>query len=111
MRSDSESHSKSAGDDASRRDLARAAEVVAGQLVQRGVRADAGEDPDALATALESVERFEREVALLGGDSMVNAPDSKEPSEPRFVLPTRKDRESLQAWTTRVSEAADSLGA
>ena len=90
-------------------DVRRAAESVVGQLYQKGVDVSADEDGDQLASLLSAVERFESAVAARGGDSMVNAPDSRRPENPSFVVPRRQADESLEAYTQRVNEAADRL--
>jgi hypothetical protein len=91
-------------------DVRRAAASVAGQLYQKGVDVSADEDADLLASLLSAVERFEEAVAARGGDSMVNAPDSKRPENRAFVVPQRRGDESLEAYAMRVNAAADALG-
>ena len=90
-------------------DRERASEVAYSQLRQRGVEVDGSEESDALADLLSAVERFETTVSLLGGDRMVNAPDSDEPEDEDFVLPQRRGDEALQAYTRRIMVAADEL--
>ena len=90
-------------------DRERASEVAYSQLRQRGVEVDGSEESDALADLLSAVERFEMTVSLLGGDRMVNAPDSDEPEDEDFVLPQRRGDEPLQGYTRRILEAADEL--
>jgi hypothetical protein len=55
------------------------------------------------------VEEFEARVARLGGDSMVNTPESSDPDEERFVVPIRRDDELVEAYVTRVRHAANRL--
>jgi len=90
-------------------DVQRAATVIVGQLMQKGVDASEDEDPDQLASLLSAVERFEAAVEARGGDMMLNTPGSKRPEHPAFVTPTRNADEPLEAYVGRVNEAADRL--
>lgn len=96
-------------DRAQARDENRAAETIRGQLVERDVRLDGNESPEALADLLTEVERFEAAVAALGGDSMTNAPDSRHPTDRRLVLPERRDDESVARYGARINAAAERL--
>lgn len=87
-------------------DVQRATDLVAESLRRRGVAADASEDGDDLASALDAVETFERARSLRGGDSFVNDADSTEPDDERFVIPTRAADEGLDRYARRVREAA-----
>ena len=90
-------------------DRQRAADVAYSQLRQRGVDVTGDEDPDALADILESVERFENAVSMLGADRMTNAPDSAQPDDRRLVLPARLDGENPATYARRVRSAADAI--
>lgn len=92
-------------------DQARVAAEIRGNLRQRGVHVHDDEGGDELASALEAVERFENARAALGGDSMINTPDAKQPERKEFVIPQRADDESLGQYAARVNEAAGRLGA
>jgi hypothetical protein len=70
---------------------------------------DFDESSDGLADLLSAVESFERAVSLLGGDGMVDSPDTTDPDHPDQVLPRRHDDESLRAYTTRVRNEASRL--
>ncbi len=87
----------------------RAAEIAYSQLHQRGVAVTGDEDPDALASILEAVERFENAVSMMGADRMTNAPDSAQPDDRRLVLPARLDGEAPEAYARRVQSATDGL--
>jgi hypothetical protein len=63
-------------DRVSERDERTASDTIRGQLIERDVRLNGDETPEQLAELLTAVEEFERAVAVLGGDSMTNAPDS-----------------------------------
>ena len=90
-------------------DRDRAAQTITGNLMQRRVIVRDDDDPETLADLLSAVERFEREVALRGGDSMTNAPDSHDPDREDFVLPVRKDGESAEEYSRRVDAAAQRM--
>ena len=60
----------------------------------------------ALSNALES---FDAARQRLGGDSMVNTVDSSRPDDQRFVLPTRRDDESVDQYIRRIREATRRL--
>lgn len=90
-------------------DRQRAADVAYSQLRQHGVDVTGDEDPDALADILSAVERFENVVAMIGADSMVNAPQSDQPDDRRLVIPARLDGEAPETYARRVRSAADGL--
>lgn len=92
-----------------REERAAAATEVAGRLAQKGVEVSADEDPAILADLLSAVERFENAVINRGGDLMVNMPDSSDPQDPAFVLPKRRDDESLAAYVGHIDEATAML--
>ena len=90
-------------------DQARVAAEIRGNLRQRGVQVHDEEAGEELVTALEAVERFERARALLGGDSMINTPETSKPERKEFVIPKRGDDESLGQYAARVERAAREL--
>ena len=81
---------------------------VASRLASRGVRLTGRESDEELVELLEAVERFERIVQRHGGDLMVDEPiDSdraREPDDRRFVLPRRRDGETVRAFLGRIAE-------
>lgn len=91
-------------------DQARATQTIVGQLQSRGIELNGDEAGDEAANLLSAVEAFEAAVALRGGDSMTNAPDSVDPQYERYVIPRRKDDENTRAYTARVLRAAQKLG-
>lgn len=96
-------------DEIAMRDEARAAETLRGQLVQRGVRLFDDETPEELGDIADEVDRFEAAVSALGADSMRNAPDSALPTDPRLVLPARRDDESVVRYAARINAAMEVL--
>ena len=84
---------------------------VASRLRSRGVHLTGRETDEELVELLEAVERFERVVERHGGDLMVDEPidgdRAREPDDRRFVLPRRRDAESVSAFIGRIAEAAD----
>jgi len=97
-------------DRVSERDERAASDTIRGQLIERDVRLNGDETPEQLAELLTAVQEFERAVAVLGGDSMTNAPDSADVDDPDFVLPQRRDDERVGSYTSRISAAAARLG-
>ena len=87
-----------------------AAEMAYSQLRQRGVHVTGDEPTTELVALLEAVERFENAVSALGADRMTNAPDSADPDDPRLVMPSRRDDESLRDHVRRIDAATDALG-
>lgn len=90
-------------------DEQRNAERVSATLAARGARVDGGETSEQLVQMLEAVERFESAVSALGGDRMVDDPDSPAPDDPDFVLPRRRDDESVPSYIARVERTAGTL--
>jgi hypothetical protein len=80
-------------------------------LRSRGVRLTDRETDEELVELLDAVERFERVVERQGGDLMVDEPvdsgGAREPDDRRFVLPRRRDAETVNAFIDRIAEATD----
>ncbi len=87
-----------------------AAIEITGRLFQKGLDVSSDEDPAMLADLLTAVEKFEAAVEARGGDLMVNSPDSTDPQNPEFVVPTRKADEGIEGYIRRINDAADNLG-
>ena len=87
----------------------RNADEIALRLRDRLIDVNGGEDPGDLATLMEAVEHFEAAVELRGGDLMVDSPRSSKPDTPGFVLPPRRDDESLRSYALRIREEAQTL--
>jgi len=87
----------------------RAQQHVAEVLARRGVLLAGDETGRELADLWSAVDQFESIVEARGGDTLTNAPDSREPDNPAFVLPDRKARESAADYTRRILEAAAAL--
>lgn len=91
--------------------LTNASNAVRSRLTTRGVRLLGDESPNDLAQLLDAVERFEVAVERHGGDLMVDekpegASYVAEPDNPRFVLPARRDDESVRQYIQRIDTAA-----
>lgn len=114
MPNDRLGHENSASDSASD-ERRRVESDVASRLGSRGVRLTGRETGEELVELLEAVERFERIVERRGGDLMVDEPlDSdraREPDDRRFVLPRRRDGETVSAFLGRIAAAADRASA
>jgi hypothetical protein len=97
--------------DAERR---RIVEEISSRLRRKGVQLTGNESSDELADLEEAVEQFERMVERGGGDLMVDEPVSGgspiAPDGPDFVLPSRKQSESVSAYIKRIHEAASRAG-
>jgi hypothetical protein len=87
----------------------RVSAAVAATLRARGVELTGRETSDQLADVLSAVERFEAAVSEIGGDRMVNDPNSTQPEDEAFVLPRRADDESPGQYADRVLRAARRL--
>lgn len=87
----------------------RAQQHVAELLARRGVLLAGDETGRELAELWSAVDQFESIVEARGGDTLTNAPDSREPDNPAFVLPDRHARESAADYTSRILEAASAL--
>ena len=94
-----------------RRATERAAvrDEIAGRLAERGVELTGDESDEQVVRLLDAVEDFERARAMLGGDSMVNEPQSSSPDDPALVVPTRRADEPADAYLDRVRAATDRL--
>jgi hypothetical protein len=89
-----------------REEIASAATEISGRLLQKGIDVSADEDPALLGDLLSAVDRFEGAVINRGGDLMVNSPNSTDPQNPEYVIPTRNADEDLQAYIARINQAA-----
>jgi hypothetical protein len=54
---------------------------------------------------LDAVEAFEQAVQRRGGDLMIDTPPAQQPDDERFVVPTRADGESADAFISRLQSA------
>jgi hypothetical protein len=89
----------------------RAEEEIAVRLRRRGVRLSGRETGEELLETLEAVERFEGAVEAGGGDLMMDEPVGAgspiEPDDKAFVLPRRRDGESIAAFIERIAFATE----
>ncbi len=87
----------------------RVSDEIAAQLRARGVTLTGRESPEELADLLEAVERFERSVERSGGDLMVDEPVGPAapiaPDDSAFVLPKRRNGESVRVFIRRIADA------
>ncbi|MEP7066036.1 MAG: hypothetical protein ABI889_08400 [Gemmatimonadota bacterium] len=92
----------------------RIEDEIASRLRRKGVELTGKEGSEELADLEEAVEQFERMVERAGGDLMVDEPVSGgspiAPDEPDFVLPSRKQSESVSAYIRRIHDAASRAG-
>ena len=87
------------------------AEIEA-RLRSAGADLTGEERPQELARLLDAVERFEAAVRELGGDLMVHqhpAGETREPDDPRFVLPRRAADDTVTQYHDRILKAAERL--
>ncbi|HMA01192.1 MAG: hypothetical protein ACM34L_16355 [Gemmatimonas sp.] len=100
--------------DSSSEERRRIADEIASRLRRNGVQLAGDESSEELADLEEAVEQFERMVERGGGDLMVDEPVSGgspiAPDEPDFVLPSRKQSESVTAYIKRIHDAATRAG-
>jgi hypothetical protein len=79
------------------------------RLNRRNIELHGNESDEDVLAIVDAVEAFEAKVALIGGDSFVNAPSSDEPDDMRQVLPSRRDDEPALSYAARVREATERL--
>lgn len=84
-------------------------EEIAGRLAERGVELDGDESDEQVVRLLDAVEEFEGIRSLLGGDSMVNEPQSSSPDDPALVIPTRRADEPVDQYLARIRAATERL--
>jgi hypothetical protein len=106
--------SSSASTDSSDEERRRIAEEISSRLRRNGVQLTGNESTEELADLEEAVEKFERMVERGGGDLMVDEPVAGgspiAPDEAEFVLPSRKQSESVPAYIKRIHEAGSRAG-
>ena len=93
-------------------DRRRASDETAAWLRLRGVPLHGNENDESLVILREAIERFEMVVQQHGGDLMVDEPVNvgekpERPDNSLFALPTRRDDESISAYTSRVNAATN----
>ena len=106
--------SSSASPGSSDEERRRIAEEISLRLRRNGVQLTGQESTEELADLEEAVEKFERMVERGGGDLMVDEPVAGgspiAPDEAEFVLPARKQSESVPAYIKRIHDAASRAG-
>lgn len=93
-----------------REEQRHARDIIAGQLHRRHVEVEDHDPMEAISDLLIEVERFEGFVQARGGDRFINDLGTDQPEREEFVLPERKKKEAIEAYTRRVREAADRIG-
>ncbi|HEV8148654.1 MAG TPA: hypothetical protein VGP61_00570 [Gemmatimonadales bacterium] len=88
---------------------AGAAMETAARLRSRGIEVTGHEDSEDLVDLLTAVESFEAVVEMHGGDLMVDDLKSSQPDDPRFVVPRRREAETLRSYIDRIEDARASL--
>ena len=88
---------------------ARATALQAARLRERQVPLTGDETSEEIADMATAIERFEAAVMAVGGDSMTNAPDSRDPDDEALVLPRRREGEDPRAYAARVNQYAERL--
>jgi len=79
------------------------------RLRERDVDLTGDESDDEIILMIDAIEEFEGLRSREGGDSFTNTPQSSQPDDERFVLPQRRDDESVQQFVRRVREKIESL--
>ena len=80
-----------------------------GRLIRSGVLLSGSESDEQILAIADAVEAFEAARSAAGGDSMINTPESSQPEDPHYVLPRRRDDESVDQYVIRVRDAAESI--
>jgi hypothetical protein len=80
-----------------------------GRLIHNGVVLSGSESDEQILAIADAVEAFEAARAAAGGDSMINTLESSQPEDAHYVLPRRRDDESVEQYVRRVRDAAESI--
>jgi hypothetical protein len=80
-----------------------------GRLIRSGVLLSGSENDEQILAIADAVEAFDAARSAAGGDSMVNTPESSQPDDPHFVLPRRRDDESVEQYVIRLRDAAEGI--
>jgi hypothetical protein len=87
----------------------RVREELEGRLARGGVGLTGSETDERLVDLSNALEAFDLARARAGGDSMVNTPESSQPDDKRFVLPLRRDDESVERYLVRLRGATETI--
>ena len=96
-------------DPGAQEELRRATMHSVDTLRQKGILLTGNEMPGELADLQSAVERFEKVVRDLGGDSFTDSPLSSDPDDPELVVPERRAGEAVTAYIQRIDNAAHRL--
>jgi hypothetical protein len=100
----------SIGDPAKRSDeRQRVREELEGRLARGGVALNGSETDEQLIDLSNALEAFDLARARVGGDSMVNTQQSSQPDDKRYVLPQRRDDESVERYLVRLRGATETI--
>ena len=80
-----------------------------GRLNRSGVLLSGSESDEQIVAIADAVEAFEAARSAAGGDSMINTPESSQPEDPHYVLPRRRDDESVEQYVIRLRDAAEGI--
>ncbi len=92
-----------------REERAHVRDELVARLDEHSILLSGRESDEQIVAMLNAIEEFEAAVARLGGDSMVNTPESSEPDDERLVLPMRRDDEPVEPYVDRVRAATEEL--
>ena len=84
----------------------RAREELEARLRERRIPLSGDESDEDVLAMVNAVETFEARVSRRGADTFVNTPESSQPDDERFVLPSRLADESAQSYAVRIRAAA-----
>ena len=84
----------------------RVRDELEARLTRSGVALTGSESDQQIVALADALEAFEHARARRGGDSMVNTPESSRPDDQRFVIPVRRDDESVEQYLGRLRDAA-----
>lgn len=93
----------------SRDERERVREELEARLMRSGVHLTGSESDAQIVALSNAVDDMDTARARLGGDSMVDTPDSSQPEDSRLVLPLRRDDESVDQYVSRIRAAARRL--
>lgn len=93
-----------------REERRHARDEMEARLRERRIFVAGSDSDDEVVAMLDAVEAFEARVSALGGDTMVDTPESSEPEDRRLVVPVRRDDEPAWSYVDRVRQATADLG-
>jgi hypothetical protein len=79
------------------------------RLGANGIRVTGSESDEQIVALSNALELFEAARERVGADSQTNTFDSSRPDDPRFVIPLRRDDESVDRYIARIHAATRRL--